>query len=156
MQLPGFMLYSEKSASKGWYLDETCEDLKKRLPKKFHYEVFIDNNIWSGIMVILELLHEDKNSDFFSQKFNNGKVNTKHVFELYSTKFALKIELQPFGLAYQLGLKNMGSVSYKVNFEKEVIGKDLERDKLIKYEALFKKVCGLIKKDRNDLKTRFH
>ena len=157
MQIPGFMLYSEKIASKGWYLNETDAELKKRLPKKFYYEIFMDNNIWSGIMVILELLREDKNSDFFSQKFNNGKVNENYVFEVYiKEKFVLKIELQPFGLVYQLSVKNIGSISYKVNFENDKKGADLKEEKLEKYENLFNKVCSLINKDRNDLKTRFH
>ena len=45
--------------------------------------------------------------------------------------------------------------AYKVNFENDVMGDDLEGEDLKNYETLFKKVCGLIKKDRKNLSIRF-
>ena len=79
MQVPGYILYSEKKSSIVWYKDETAEELKNRLPKKFYYEMFVDNNIWSGILVILDLLREDRNADFFRQKFNKGVENLAYI-----------------------------------------------------------------------------
>lgn len=156
MQMPGFILYSEKRPSIGWTKNETVAELKKRLPKKMHYEIFVDNNIWSGILVIIELLNEDRNVDLFSQKFNNGKVNRNYVFEVYiKEKFVLKIELHPFGLVYNLNVKNFAGVSYKVNFENDVIESDLTGEKLKKHETVFTKICQLVKKNRESVKTKF-
>ncbi len=35
MQVPGYILYSEKRSSKGWYLNETAAELKKDYLKSF-------------------------------------------------------------------------------------------------------------------------
>lgn len=156
MQMPGFILYSEKRPSIGWTKDETATELKKRLPKKFYYEIFVDNNIWSGILVFIELLNKDKNVDLFFQKFKNGKINKNYDFEIWiKEKFVLKIELQTFGLVYRLGVKNVGSISYKVNFENNVVGKDLIGADLKMYETIFTESCRLIKKNRKEVKTKF-
>lgn len=156
MQMPGFILYSEKRPSVGWTKNETIAELKKRLPKKFYYEMFVDNNIWAGILVIIELLNEDKQVDLFSAKFNKGTGNKNYVFEVYIKEaFVLKIQLQPMGLVYDLMVKNIGSVFYKVNFKNDIIGKDLTGRILKKYDTLFIRVRSLIKKDRDLVETRF-
>ena len=154
MQVPGFILYSAKKSSVGWVKDETIEELKKRLPRKFYYEMFFYNNVWSGILIVLDLLDGDKNADLFSKKFNNG-TDKNYFLEVFTNDFLLKIELQPFCLIYKLRVKNVGSLSYKVNFENEIIGADLKGKKLENYETLFSKVCRLIKKDRKDLSIKF-
>lgn len=154
MQIPAYILYFEKKSSIGWTKNETTAELKKRLPQKFYYEMFVDNNVWAGVHVIVELLEGDKNAGLFSKKFNNG-ADKNYLFEVYTNEFVLKVKLHQFGLSYDLSVKNIGGVSYKVNFEKEVLGLDLIGEELEKYETLFKKVCVLIKKNRKSIKTRF-
>lgn len=154
MQIPAYILYFEKQSSIGWTKNETTAELKNRLPKKFYYEMFVDNNVWAGIHIVLELLEDDKNAGLFSKKFNNG-TDKNYLFEVFTNEFVLKIELQPLGLVYNLSVKNIGSISYKVSFKKEVAGLDLNGEKLEKYETLFSKVCRIIKKDRKSVKLRF-
>ena len=100
-------------------------------------------------------IRDSRNTDLFHQKFNKGARGSNYVFEVYSKEFVLKIGLQPFGLTYQLRVSNIGNVSYKVNFEKDVIGKDLIGKKQKLYETLFNKACSMIKKDRNNVRTSF-
>ncbi len=155
MQIPGYILYSGKRSSKGWYLNETAAELKKRIPKKFYYEMFVDNNVWAGIYEIIDLLDGDTNAGLFFRKFNDGTGTNNYLFEIFSNNFGLKIKLYQFGLEYELVVKNFGSLSYSVFFEKDILGGDLKGKNLKNYEALFKSVCGLIKKDRKSLNTRF-
>lgn len=154
MQIPAYILYFEKKSSIGWTKNETTAELKRRLPKKFYYEMFVDNSVWAGIHVIVELLEGDKNTGLFSKKFNNG-ANKNYFFEVYTNEFVLKVKLHQFGLSYDLSIKNIGGASYKVNFENEVIGLDLNGEVLKKYEILFTKTCMLIKKNRKAIKTKF-
>lgn len=155
MQIPGYILYSEKRSSKGWYLNETAYEIKKRLSKKFYYEMFVDNNVWAGIHGIIGLINGDKNADLFYKKFNNKTDSNNYLFEVLTNDFVLTIKLKQFGLEYDLMVKNICNVSYNVNFENDVKGDDLKGKDLKNYETLFKTVCGLIKKDRKNLSIRF-
>ena len=152
MQVPGFILYSEKKSSKGWYINETPAELKTRLPKKFYYEMFVDNNVWAGIHVISDLLKGNKSADKFFDIFNKGTTKN-NLFEVSTNEFVLKINLHQFGLVYNLQVKN-DEVSYKVNFEKEVVGEALKGKKLERYEVWFDKACALIKKDIKGLSIK--
>ncbi len=49
---------------------------------------------------------------------------------------------------YELMVKNFGSLSYSIFFEKDILGGDLKGKALKTDESIVKKVYGLIKKDR--------
>lgn len=155
MQMPAYILYSEKRASKGWTKYESFAELKKRLHRKFYYEMFVDNAVWGGIGAILCLLQDDKNSKLFSKKFHNGTDERKYLFEISTRNFHISIKLHPFGLVYNHSIKAIGSSSYEVNFKNAVDGRDSEGKDLENYEVLFHRVCKLIKKNRNNLITKF-
>ena len=155
MQIPDFMLYSLKRAPKGWYINETFDELKKRLHNKYYYEMFVDNSVWGRIHVLLDLLPRDKNLVLFSRKFHNGTDDKSYSFEVFNAKFHISIKLYPLGLVYKLVVNEIGSTTYKVNFENEPKGKRLTGKRLEKYEQLFDAAWKLIEKNRKSVITKF-
>ena len=136
--------------------EETIEEVKKRVDSKFYYELFVDNNVWAGIHVIIELLDGDKNTELFAEKYNEGVNSKRFLFEVFNSDFHLSIQLCQFGLVYNLDMPDIGRTAYEVDFENDVIGLDLENEDLEKYEKLIDKAWSFIKNDRSSINTSFN